>query len=438
MGTSYAALRRQLAQRMNMYGGDITTGNSATTSDLSSSNTLVDVNRTEPDSEWDASWIVLNPGSADQVTKPTIWRRISPDGGWTQSNGTAIILGTWPAPYASGVPAGTPYELYKVFKPGDWLQAVNFSLLEAYPHRHRPIDIEVAQDSATRIIDYGFLAKAVTSVATPTAPLVATELADGKGAFQPGVYTFACTYYNDFGETLASPTSTLTVANANSRVQFAQITGVPATVRGVNYYSSLQPNDTTMDLLATNQAIVTGLPSNVTPPVSIAYEPGFNQNGTVYAVQFPSPNPLNGVAPPQFNTTTIDFFRLHHILQRTNPGVFPELYNELGPGDWKRLGGTKILLMYLPINQFALKFLCTTQVPTLSGETDISQEPAEMIYWGGEWYLWNLLIKISQIVNTAWEKLATDAQTQYNKFMAKYKQDLPRDMKYVPKIRPQY
>ena len=181
MGTSFATLRRELAKRMNLYGGDISSGGAATTTALSANNTLIDTTRTEPDDEWDSAYIVLNPGSANQNSNPTIWRRIAPDGGWTQSNGTAIILGTWPAPYTSGVPASVPYEIYKVFKPTDWLDAVNFALRESYPERHRPVDVEVKQNSSSRVIDYGFLGKQATSVTAPSLAPTVTELADGTG-----------------------------------------------------------------------------------------------------------------------------------------------------------------------------------------------------------------------------------------------------------------
>src|ERR1044071_9724037 len=115
MSVSYATLRRTLAQRMNFWGGDISADSSGTV-ESATVNTLVDTTRAEPDDEWDSAWIVLNPGASSNV----IWRRVAADSGWVQSTGTLTIIGTWPSPYNSAGPtAGTPYELYKVFRPVD-------------------------------------------------------------------------------------------------------------------------------------------------------------------------------------------------------------------------------------------------------------------------------------------------------------------------------
>lgn len=424
---------------MNFFGGDVSSGLSATTTAAGSTNTLIDTNRPEPDDEWDSSWIVLNPGSSDQVNKPTIWRKVADTGGYIQSTGTITILGTWPSPYSAGVPSGTSYELYKTFRPEQWLQGINYALLEAYPHRHRAISAEIPQNSSTRLLDYGFLGKQITAIPNPSSAPTVTEITDGTGAFQPGTYTFAYSLYNDFGDTLPSPTSTLTVVGTNSRVQFANITNVPSSAFGAKFYGSMQPGDAAMDQLNIGQSAVTGIPTTINFPGSpTTPEPGQNINGTIYSIAFQTPNPYYGVAPPQYNTTTVDFFRLHKIYQRINPSGYPEIFNELPASYWKDLGGTKALLMYMPVNQFNLMLIMTTQVPILSAEIDVSQEPAELIYWGAEAYLWDLLTKISQIVNSAWEKLGTAAEAKYEKLKNDYKMDIPRDYKRVPVIRPQY
>lgn len=433
MSSSFATLRRTLAQRMQFWGGDIS-DNSSGSVESSSATTLVDTTRAEPDDEWNSAWIVLNPGSATNV----IWRRIASDGGWVQSTGTATIVGSWPSPYSSGPPAGTPYEIYKVFRPESWLQAINYALARSYPKRHRAADFEIPQGYYTRILDWGRLAKQLNTVPTPTTALTVTEIADGAGAFQPGTYTFTYTYYNDFGETLQAPTTTVTFTGNNSRVDIAALTSVPASVLGVNYYCSIQPNDTTIDMMDLGQAIIDGFPTTLKTPIGSVYAAGMNLNGTVYEIEVPSPNPWFGVSPPSFNTTSVDFYRLHHVLQRINPGAFPEIWNDLGSDLWKPLGGTKLMLMYMPISQFALKLVCTTQVPQLSSDTDISQEPQELILAGAEAYLWSLLTKTSTIVNVNWQKLHDAAWADYQRYLAAYAQETPRDIRHKPVIRSMY
>lgn len=433
MSSSLATLRRELAQRMQFWGGDIQNNNVGTVTGASST-TLVDALRTEPDDEWNSAWIVLNPGGTSNI----IWRRIADTGGWVQNTNTLTIIGSWPAPYASGPPAGTPYELYKVFRPEVWLQAINYALSRSYPHRHRSADFEIPQGYYTRILDWGRLAKQLNTVPTPSVAPTVTEIADGFGTFQPGVYTFTYTYYNDFGETLQAPTSTLTVGGINSRVDIAQLNNVPASVLGINYYSSFEPNDATLDMMDLGTAKIVNIPQTVTNPQSAQTTPGLNINGTVYEIQLSTPNPWYGVVPPSFNTTTVDFYRLHHILQRINPGGFPEIWNDLGSRLWKPIGGTKIMLMYLPITQFNLKLICTATVPLLSADTDITQEPQELILAGAEAYLWRLLTKTSTIVNVNWQKLADAAWADYIKYLGDYAQETPRDIVHIPIIRAQY
>lgn len=435
MSTTFATLRRTLAQRMDFWGGDIS-GDSAGSVESATNNTLVDTTRPEPDDEWDSSWIVLNPGSSTNV----IWRRVAPDSGWIQSNGTFTIVGTWPAPYStSGPPQGTPYEVYKVFKPVDWLKAVNYALTRSYPSRHRAADFEIPQSYYSRILDWGRLAKQVNTVPTPTASLTLSEIADGQGAFQPGTYAFTYTYYNDFGETLQGPTTNITIVGTNSRVSIGQVNSVPGSVSGINFYSSIQPNDlTVLDMVDLGQSVIVGIPNNFNIPLNATYVAGMNVNGTVYGLQIATPNPWFGVAPPSYNTTSVDFYRLHHILKRMNPGQFPEVWRDLQGDLWKPLGGTKLMLMEMPISQFSLKLVCTTSVPTLSADTDVTQEPTELIYAGAEAYLWNLLTKTSTIVNVNWKQLHDAAWADYLRWLDQYAQETPRDVLHRPVVRVQY
>lgn len=433
MSVSLATLRRILAQRMQFWGGDIQSNNPGTVTSATAT-TLVDATRAEPDDEWNSSWIVLNPGASSNV----IWRRVANDGGWVSATNTLTIIGSWPAPYISGPPGGTPYEIFKVFRPEAWLQAINYALARSYPHRQRAADFEIPQGYYTRILDWGRLAKQLNTVPTPATPLVVTEIADGQGAFQPGTYTFSYTYYNDFGETLQAPLTTLTFVGANSRVDIGQLTNVPASVLGINYYSSIQPNDAALDMMDLGQAVVMNFPTTLKIPQNVSYSSGMNLNGIVYELKIPTPNPWFGISPPSFNTTTVDFYRLHHILQRINPGGYPEIWNDLGSDLWKPLGGTKLMLMYMPISSFSLKLICTTQVPLLAVDTDISQEPQELILAGAEAYLWSLLTKTSTIVNVNWQKLHDQSWADYVKYLAAYAQETPRDIRHRPVIRAMY
>ena len=419
---------------MSLWGGDIQNNGPGTVGSGSTSNTLVDTSRPEPDDEWDSSYIVLNPGSSSNV----IWRRVADTNGWVQNTGTLTIVGSWPAPYTNGPTAGTPYELFKVFRPEAWLQAINYALEKSYPKRHRPVSFEVPQNNATRIIDYGRLAKQINTLSTPALAPVLTEIADGTGAFQPGTYTLTYTFFNDFGETLQAPTATITIVGTNSRVDIGEISNVPAGALGANYYCSIQPNDTTLDMLDMGNATVIPDLTSQNTPMNARLNPGWNLNGRIMEIQISTPNPWMGVSPPSYNTTSVDFYRLHQVLQRINPGSFPEMWNAMDPSLIKKLGGTQIMLEYLPVSQLNLRLICTTMVPTLAAETDITQEPTELIYEGAEAYLWNLQVKTSTIVNVNWQKLHDASWANFQTMLNSYAMDIPRDFKYVPIIKVQY
>lgn len=431
LSTPYSLLRRNLAQRLNYWGGDIQTNLPGAVSALGSKGTMIDTTRSEPDDEWNESWIVLNPGSTDQVSLPTIWRRIAVDAGWVQSTGTFTIQGTWPVPYAvNGPTAGTAYEVYKVFRPENWLQAINWALANSYPKRHVGVNFELPQDATARTIKWGELVKNLAIINPTSAPTV-TEIADGQGQYVPGVYTFAYTYFNDLGETLQSNSSTLTVNGVNSRIQFAALTGVSAAATGVNYYGSIQPNDVTLGQIS----IGTGA---LLSSAIAGSQLGINNNGTVPVVQFPDPYSGFQSFPPIYNTTNVDVQELHHILQRINPGGYPEIWNDLGSDMYKPLGGKSIMLMFRPVGFYNLKFICTAVVPLMSKETDVTDEPPEMIYSGAESFLWNLLVKTSTIVNTNWSDLAKAARFSYEELKNDYGLDVPRNIAYRPLIRVTY
>lgn len=430
ISTSFSFLRRNLAQRMNYWGGDIQTNGPGSLTGTSSSNTAIDTTRAEADDEWNEAWMVLNPGSTDQVNSPTIWRRIASEAGWVQATGTFTIQGTWPAPYAGGPPADMPYELYKVFRPENWLQAINWALSNSYPKRHIPVNFEVPQDNLSRTIKWGELVKNLV-VSDPLVAPTVTAISDGTGQFQPGVYTFGYTYYNDLGETLLSPTTTLTVVGVNSRIKFSAFTGVSAATVGANYYGSIQPGDTSLGMISEG----TGALSSGAISGSMV---GINLNGVIPEITFSVPRTGFETFPPIYNTTNVDVQELYHVLQRINPGSFPEIWNDLGSDLYKPLGGKSIMLMFRPIAGINLKLICTAVVPLITREQDVTDEPPEMIYAGGESYLWNLLVKTSTIVNTNWTDLVKASRIQYESLKSDYALDNPRNIIYRPMIRVSY
>lgn len=497
ISTGYSTLRRTLAQRLNYWGGDISNNGPGIFTGVGTLNTAIDNTRSEPDDEWDSAWIVLNPGSTDQTNAPTIWRRIADTAGWISATGTLTIFGSWPAPYnnpgpgyttgtstsvnsttltdntatwttnqwaghtitrdgtsgivqsntanictltsagwSSGTPAnGTytitmPYELYKVFRPENWLQAINWAIVRSYPKRHVAVSFEVPLDNETRIIRWGDIVDNLALPNPTTAPVV-TEVANGNGTYQPGTYTFGYTLYNDIGETLVSTTSSLVVSGTNSQVRFAAISPVPDQAFGAIYYSSQIPNNTQMGSLSIGEAIL-----DANPPTGTM--PGVMLNGVLPAVTFSRSFVGPGVYPPIYNTTNLDVQELHHILLRVNPGNYPELWNDLGSDLYKPLGGKTIMLNFLPLSGRNLRFVCSASSPTLKVESDVTDEPPEMLYSGGEHYLWNLLVKTSTIVNVNWAQLAKDALDKYEALKNDYSLDVPRTIAFRPPIQVQY
>ena len=431
ISTTYSLLRRTLAQRMNYWGGDISNNGPGALSATGTKNTAIDINRTDPDDEWDEAWIVLNPGSTDQVNTPTIWRRVAATTGWVQSTGTFNIQGSWPAPYTNGPPSGTVYELYKVFHPEAWLQAVNWALSNSYPKRHLGVSFEIPQDQYARIVKWGDLVKNL-KITDPTIPPSVTEIANGQGGFMPGTYTFAYTLYNDLGETLISPIVNLNIIGTNSQVAFADINPAAAVVEGANYYASIVPGDAQLGQLSIGNAFTTA----VTPPVGTIK--GVNLNGVISGVTFVNPDGGYSTFPPIYNTTNVDVQELHHILRRINPGGYPELWNDLGSDQYKPMGGKSIMLMTQGLQAYNLRFVCSAAPHTMASENDTTDEPPEMIYEGAESYLWNLLVKTSTIVNTNWQTLYKESLANYRELCDTYALDLPRTNAFRPLIRTSY
>jgi len=202
-------------------------------------------------------------------------------------------------------------------------------------------------------------------------------------------------------------------------------------VYGANYYSSINAGDSQVASLSIGQSV---LPVN-SPTWQMR---GVMSRGIIPQVTFFNPNPDTGTFAPIYNTTNVDVQELHHIIQRQNPGSYPEIWNDLGSDQYKPLGGKSILLMFTPLSGKSLTFICSAVVPLMSKETDVTDEPPEMIYVGAESYLWELLVKTSTIVGTNWSDLAKISAIKYNELKNDYALDVPRTIAYRPMIRTQY
>lgn len=398
----------------NVTGPGFATGTSTSVN----STTMTDNTQTWTVNQWKGHTVTLG-NSTGIVASNTSTVLTLTSTGWsngTPSNGTYTIT--------------LSYELYKTFRPENWLQALNWAIVRAYPKRHIGVSFEIPQTATERIINWGNIVNNLAVVNPTTAPTV-TELANGLGTYQPGSYTFAYTFFNDLGETLNSNTTTITIVGTNSQIQFSDITSVPDQVSGANFYSSQIPNSTQLGMLNIGEAI----PRSGTPSGNL---PGIALNGVVYGVIFTTANFPQGSFPPIYNTTNVDVQELHHILKRLNPGQFPEVWNDLGSDQYKPLGGKSIMLMYLPTFQYSLKFICTAPAPPMVKELDVTDEPPEMLYAGAEHYLWNLLKKTSTIVNVNWDNLAKEQLAKFEDLKNDYALDTPRSIVYRPIIRTEY
>jgi hypothetical protein len=410
---------------MKMWGGNFSTnGPSLTTASTTNNSSLIDTNRPEPDETWDDAWIALNPGTASVV-----WVRVAQNGGWIGSTGTFTLATQLGAPFATGVPSGTPYEVFQTFSPDQWLAAANWAISQAYPWRHRHVFFEAMEDINQQIIDWAHLARS-SAVANPTlAPTVtASNAYQGPPGpptsptafgFQTGNYSFGYTYLNTNGETLISPLATVALTQ-NQSIDIAALP-VPDGVLKVNFYGTLIPGGTALAQFT--------LGSGKWNPSVLPSGTGLRRGepdgtGTIPEIFFIGPPGNDSKMPPTVNTTSIDIVDLIQLQRKYNPGQYPEIVQDLGGHMWKPLGGTTIQIWYIPIGQFSWRFVCTAPPLAIQNETDTTGEPYEMILTGAEWFLWDLLQKTAAGQNqTAWEKLSKDAFLRYHHVMHTYAMD---------------
>lgn len=432
MTSPFYVVRRELAMEMNLWGGKVD-GQSpgpAVFSSVDAQNSLFvvyDNIRPEPDEAWSGSYICINPGGTGNVNLPTIWRRIADDQGFINSTGAMTLTSALP----SGAYALTTmtYELFKTFTPEQWLKAINYSLRTSYPQRHRVVAFEAYEDPDTVFYDWGHLASELAMINPVSAPTV-TAVADPKGRtnnWQSGTYTIAYSYFNAAGETLISPTTTLALSPTQV-LQFAAIT-VPEQGLGVNYFCSQDPGGTLLSQLTTGSGLLVDVG---------AVNAGHADPNTAIVPKVNFWGPPSEVARviPAFNTTGLDMggLSLKTIRRRTNPGQYPERYLDLNPQWWREVGGTTVKLESKSSGT-ALRFECMAPVRMLSGESDATEEPLELMIAGGMLYLWNLQSMTGSSQNTTiWQAESKMAENRFTKARNLYQMPGPRKTMRRPYI----
>lgn len=422
MSIAYYKIRRLAAMEMDLWGGDPSTGLQGTftgngTADLLSA---VDTTRPEPDDEWNGSYIVLNPGQTHDTTNPTIWRRISDVAGFVNFSGALTFSS--PVPSSAYTASGMTYELYKTFRPEQWMAAVNYAIRKSYPYRHRLIWWETPEDSGTTFYDWGHMVSNLAVADPGAAAFTVTAMTQANSTWAAGTYKFAISYFNSVGQTLVSPVAnqvSVTLA-AGQCPEFNALT-VPEQATGVNYWATPAPGgaqlarfttgDGKLDPSAPAGAMV-GLAALtfITPMIYFLAPPGRG-------------NPI----PPTLNTTAVDMASLTGIWRRTNPGQFPERFIDLAPDRWRGAGGQVAEIRFAPISQYSLRFIGTAPSQSVSTEIDLMDQPEELCLAGAEWYLWELLDKTASAQNLeAWKLEASNAKLRFEQAKADYKMEQPR------------
>lgn len=429
MGNPFYVIRRQLAQEMNLWGGNVSGSapGPSTFSSVDPNNSLFvvyDVTRPEADDVWNGSYIVINPGGTGNPNLPTIWRLISSNAGFVNSTGAMTL--TSPLPSGQYALTTMTYELYSTFNPEQWLMAINYALRTAYPQRHRLIWFEVPEDPNTEYYDWGHLA-ASQAVADPLVAPTVSAIADPGGqtnTWATGTYTVAYNIYNGSGETLISPTATVSL-NPNEVLEFAAIT-VPETAIGVNYFITEDPGGTVLSQLTSGSGILPdSSPTNFRQAAGVADPSTF----LVPRIRFWGPPSRLGRAVPAFNTTNLssDVLSLKTVKRRVNPGQYPERLIDLNPNWWREAGGTIIKFEGRPSANYNFRFECMSPVRAITGESDSTNEPIELMIAGGQLYLWNLLAMTGSSQNTTiWQAMAKIADARFTKARNLYQMPGPR------------
>lgn len=428
MSNPFFKVRREIAQEMGLWGGTVDgqAPGPATFSVVDPNGSLYvvyDINRPEPDADWNGSYICINPGGSGDPNLLTIWRRIGDDTGFINSTGAMTL--TAPLPSSAYAQTTMTYELFKTFKPEDWLRATNSAIRTSYPQRHRVVPFEILEDPDTVFYDWADLA-AELALVDPVSSPSATSIVDPGGKtnyWATGTYTVGYNIYNAVGETLVGPSTTVSL-DPTTVLQFDVIT-VPEQAIGVNYWCTQDPGGSVLTRLSIGSGVLPDPTSdNITQQAGVADRTTF----VVPEILFWGPPTFSRTVPP-FNTTTLDLggLSLKNVKRRTNPGQYPESYIELSPQYWREVGGTTIKLSIKPSNSFALRFECMAPVRTITGENDPTEEPLELLIAGGMYYLWNLQAMTGSSQNTQiWTAEAKIAELKFTKARNLYQMPGPR------------
>lgn len=426
MSNPFYLVRRQLAQEMNLWGGSVD-GQSPAPATFSKVDTqgslyvVYDINRPEPDADWNGAYVCINPGGTGNGALSTIWRRIADDSGFVNSTGAMTL--TSPLPSSAYAQTSMTYELFKQFTPEQWLMAVNFALRTSYPQRHRIVSFEAPEDPDSQFYDWGHLASALSMTDPTVAPTVTGQSYTGgkDNTWATGTFTVGYNWYNAAGETLVGPTSTVGLG-PSTILEFAAITA-PQGAIGLNYWCTESPGGTVLSMLTSGSGI---LPDNAT----VRQFAGVADPSTfiVPRIQFYGPPRRLSRRVPLFNTTGLDLggLSLKTVRRRVNPGGYPEKYLDLNPQWWREMGGTTIKLE-ASVPNTNLRFECMLPLRALSGESDTAEEPLELMIAGGMLYLWNQLAMSGSAQNVViWQAEAKIADNRFTKARNLYQQPGPR------------
>lgn len=429
MGNLFFVVRRLVAQEMQLWGGKVdgqSTGPATFTSvDTNGSLFVVyDTNRPEPDSSWDGGYICINPGGTGSASLATIWRRIADEGGFINSTGAMTLTAALPSSaYAA---TSMTYELFKMFTPEQWLSSINFGLRNAYPQRHRLIAFEAAENPDSRFYDWGRLATEL-ALADPLVAPTATVPNDPGGKvnyWAAGSYKVGYNIFNSVGETLVSPTTTLTLSPTKI-LEFPAIT-IPDNAVGINYWCTPDPGGSTLAQLSVGSGLLPDISTNnITPQLGTADRTTF----IVPRVRFWGPPRRLSRTVPTFNTTTLDQsgISLKSLRRRTNPGQYPEQYVDLNPNWWREIGGNNLEVYFHQNEMFALRFECIAPVRAITGESDNTEDPLEIMISGAMLYLWNTAAMTASSQNVQiWTAEAKAADARYTKARNLYNMPGPR------------
>lgn len=423
MSYTWAEIRRRIAAEMVLWGGNPSGSLSpGTFSEVDAGNnlqTVIDVTRSEADGDWDGAYICINPGGSFDSTLQTIWRRLAPEGGFVNQTGVMNLTAPLPGPQYAQI--GMTYELYKMFNPEQWMAAANWAQRQAFPQRHRQVAVEIMEDPNNRFYDWANMISTL-AISDPNVTPIVTAANNPGSNWAAGTYQTAISYYNAAGETLISPQTSVTLT-AGQCPDFSAIT-VPEQAVGVKYWATPDAGGSQLAELSINGGQVINPPSDAVRSVQ-----GLADYTTLVApeVQFIYPPTRGSRVPPTYNTTTLDSLKLINIRRRINPGQMPERYIDLSPNYWREQGGTLVEIYMNPISTYALRFEFIAPLRPISAESDVSEEPLELLLSGAEAYLWNTQEMISSSTNQAvWEAQVKKTEMRFAKAKGNYNLGGPR------------